>query len=105
MKSFFCSFNDKAVALLSHAGVVAVWWVASAGSIAMSAVRPSETTITLALSFLALAYSSAISERQLRTEQITRERDDKLHAKIDELLIDIDEVDDTLAGSEPKMVD
>lgn len=85
--------------------MVAIWWLASATSIAFAVYKPTEVAITLALSFLALAYSSAISERQLRTECTTRERDIALHAKIDELVHAIPEANDDLAGSEPDPVD
>lgn len=105
MRAFFCAFNDRAVALLSHPLMVAVWWAASAISTGTAIYNPSEVAITLALSFLALAYSSAIAERQLRTEDTDRGRDDALHKKIDDLIRAIPEAHDELAGSEPDPVD
>lgn len=101
MRALLCKFNDRAVAFLSHPLVVALWWVASAVSIAATIYHPSEITTTLALSFLALAYSSAISERQIRTEDTTKERDITLHKKIDELLKAIPEAHTELVASEP----
>lgn len=105
MRAFLCTFNDRAVALLSHPMVVALWWTASAASITFTAYKPTEIAGTLALSFLALAYSSAISERQLRTEDTDRAREEALHAKIDDLIRAIPEAHDELAGSEPNRVD
>jgi low affinity Fe/Cu permease len=95
------AFNDAAVRLLSHPYAVAAWWVASAGSVAWSVVAISMVAITMALSFLALAYGSAIAERQLRTEGLDHARDDALHKKIDELIHSVPEANDDLAGCEP----
>lgn len=103
MRAFLCKFNDRAVALLSHPFVVAVWWTASAGSIAATIYHPTEILGTLALSFLALAYASAISERQIRTEDTTKGRDEALHHKIDTLIKAIPDADDELVASEPEL--
>lgn len=100
-----CEFNDKAVAVLSHPATVAVWWLASASSFLWTIFQFSEIALTMALSFLALAYASAISERQLRTESTDKARDVALHRKIDDLIKAIPAADDELIGSEPDPVD
>jgi hypothetical protein len=94
-------FNDFAVGALSHPLVVALWWLASGASLVVTAISPSMIAATLALSFLALAYGSAIAERQLRTEGTDKARDVALHKKIDALLVGVPEADEELAGSEP----
>lgn len=105
MNAFLCSFNDRMVKFLSHPLVVAIWWVASGASLTWCLVKPSEIAMTLALSFLALAYASAISERQLRTEDTDRARDNALHKKIDDLIRATPGAHNELAGSEPTRVD
>lgn len=99
--NFLQRFNDWAVRALSHPMVVALWWIASAAAITASAIHPNEVTATLALSFLALAYGSAIAEKQLREEGIEHERDCAMHAKLDALVLATAGAPDEVAASEP----
>lgn len=98
-----CEFNDKAVAALSQPFIVAGWWVASAAAFVWTLVQPSMISGTLTLSLLALAYSSAIYERQIRTESTDKARDEALHSKIDELIRAVPEADTSLMHSEPEL--
>lgn len=98
------SFNDKAVKLLSHPFMVGMWWTSSFMSLVWLVTDPSEVSATLMLSFLALAYGSAIAEKQVRTEDRDEHRNNMVHAKLDTLISAIPEADDNLQGAE-KVVD
>ncbi len=100
LHAFACAVSERTVALFADSLMVLVLVVLSIASAAFTLAARTELAMTLFLSILALAITSAILYVGERREHEASRRDEAMHAKLDSLLRGVADADERLAGSE-----
>ena len=100
LHAFACGVSERSVALFADSLMVLLLVVLSIASAAFTLVARTELAMTLFLSILALAITSAILYVGERREREASRRDEAMHAKLDSLLRGVADADERLAGSE-----
>ena len=101
LEAFYCAVSERTVSTFADLRIVVLFVALSIASGVLAAAVRTEMALTLFLSILALAITSAILFVGESRETVARERDDAMHAKLDSLLRGVADADDRLAGSEP----
>ena len=101
--AFSCALAQRTVNLFADARIVVLFVMLSLASAIFTAVARTELALTLFLSILALAITSAILYVGETREGIAHRRDEAMHAKLDSLLRGVKDADDNLAGIEQKV--
>ena len=96
LDAFSCAVSERTVAIFADARIVAL----SIASAVFTVIARTELALTLFLSILALAITSAILFVGETREAVARKRDEAMHAKLDSLLRGVADADEHLAGSE-----
>lgn len=95
-----CAVSEWTVAVFADSRTVLLLVLLSLASAAFTVAARTELAMTLFLSILALAITSAILYVGERREIVARKRDDAMHAKLDSLLHGVKDADDRLMGIE-----
>lgn len=100
LDAFACAVSTRTVAIFADSRMVLLFVVLSIASAVFTGVARTELALTLFLSILALAITSAILFVGESREAVARRRDEAMHAKLDSLLLGVADADERLAGSE-----
>ena len=99
-RAFACAVSERTVSLFADSLMVLLLVILSVASLAFTLAARTELAMTLFLSILALAITSAILFVGEQRETHASRRDEAMHAKLDSLLRGVKDADDRLAGSE-----
>ena len=97
-----CAVSRGTVALFADARAVVLFVTLSIASAVFTLAAHTELALTMFLSILALAITSAILFVDETRESVARQRDEAMHAKLDSLLKGVADADERLAGSEQR---
>lgn len=100
LNAFSCAVSEWTVSVFADSRMVVLFVALSVASAVFTVVARTELALTLFLSILALAITSAILFVGERRETVARHRDEAMHAKLDSLLRGVADADERLAGSE-----
>lgn len=100
LQAFACAVSERTVHFFASPMLVLALVISSAGSAVFTLAARTELAMTLFLSILALAITSAILYVGERRESVAIKRDEAMHAKLDSLLRGVADADERLAGSE-----
>ena len=100
LRAFACAVSERSVTLFADSFMVLLLVLLSVGSAVFSLAARTELAVTLFLSILALALTSAILYVGEQRERRATVRDEAMHAKLDSLLRGVADADERLAGSE-----
>ena len=100
LQAFACAVSERTVTLFADSLMVLLLVVLSLTSAVFTVIARTELAMTLFLSILALAITSAILYVGERREKEASRRDEAMHAKLDSLLRGVADADERLAGSE-----
>ena len=100
MKALACAVSQGTVRVFANPYAVLLLIALSAASGLWTVIAATELALTLCLSILALAITSAILYVGETRECKAAKRDEALHAKIDELIHGVPDADDGIAGIE-----
>ncbi|MBB5717045.1 hypothetical protein [Sphingomonas aerophila] len=101
--AFSCAVSERTVAIFADSRMVVLFVALSIASAVFTIAARTELALTLFLSILALAITSAILYVGETREAVARRRDEAMHAKLDSLLRGVEDADDRLAGSEQRL--
>ena len=100
LKTVSCAVSQRTVTLFAASYMVLALVILSVASAGFTLIARTELAMTLFLSILALALTSAILFVGEQREERARARDEAMHAKLDSLLRGVKDADERLAGSE-----